>query len=69
MRRSVLLTVVVHCPHFNRPVSATRNTAIDRLVACSDSDRCREAAAPPTAPGEHERPYPRGCPVFPQLAK
>jgi hypothetical protein len=68
MRRSVLLTVVVHCPHFNRSVTATRNTAIDRLVACSDSDRCREPA-PPTAPGEHERPFPRGCPVFPQLAK
>ncbi len=67
MRRSVLLTVIVHCPHFGRPVTATRNEAVDWLVACSDSDRCREPA--PAAPGEHERPYPRGCPVFPSLAK
>ena len=38
------------------------------LVACSDSEKCRDrdAAAPA---GEHERPYPRGCPVFPSLAK
>jgi hypothetical protein len=68
MRRSVLLSVIVHCPHFGRGVTATRNTAIDRLVACSDSDRCREPG-PPDTPGEHERPFPRGCPVFPSLAK
>jgi hypothetical protein len=68
VRRSVLLTVVVHCPHFGRPVSATRNLAIDRLVACSDADRCRDPV-PAAAPGEPERPYPRGCPVFPSLAK
>ena len=68
MRRSVLLAVVVHCPHFGRPVTATRNLAIDRLVACSDADRCRDPQ-PASAPPEHERPYPRGCPVFPSLAK
>jgi hypothetical protein len=68
MRRSVLLAVVVHCPHFGRPVTATRNLATDRLVACEDADRCRDPA-PAAAPGEHERPYPRGCPVFPSLAK
>jgi hypothetical protein len=67
MRRSVLLAVVVHCPHFGRPVNATRNEAIDRLVACSDSDKCRDPADG-TLP-EHERPFPRGCPVFPSLAK
>jgi len=68
MRRSVLLKVVVHCPHFDRAVTATRNEAIDRLVACSDSHLCRDPA-PPTDAQEHERPYPRGCPVFPSLAK
>jgi hypothetical protein len=69
MRRSVLLSVIVHCPHFGRPVTATRNEAIDRLVACSDSDKCRDPAPATGGPGEHERPYPRGCPVFPSLAK
>ena len=68
MRRSVLLKVVVHCPHFNRSVTATRNEAIDRLVACSDSEQCRDPA-PTGERNEHERPYPRGCPVFPSLAK
>lgn len=68
MRRSVLLQVAVHCPHFDRAVTATRNLAIDRLVACSDADRCREPA-PADALPEHDRPYPRGCPVFPSLAK
>ena len=68
MRRSILLKVVVHCPHFNRSVTATRNEAIDRLVACSDSEACRDPA-PTGERNEHERPYPRGCPVFPSLAK
>jgi hypothetical protein len=64
----VLLRVAVHCPHFDRTVTATRNMAIDRLVACSDADRCREAT-PGDALPDHDRPYPRGCPVFPSLAK
>ena len=68
MRRSPLLTVTVHCPHFNRPVRAERNAAIDRLVSCSGAAECRD----PTSSGrdgEHVRPYPHGCPVFPSLAK
>jgi hypothetical protein len=72
VRRSPLLNVTVHCPHFNRAVQAQKNTAIDRLVACADSDACRDpAAAPDPATGsrEHARPYPHGCPVFPSLAK
>lgn len=68
MRRSLLLKVVVHCPHFQRPVEATRNLAIDRLVSCSASEKCRDPAPAEELPG-HERPYPRGCPVFPSLAK
>ena len=74
MRRSELLKVTVHCPHFARPVTATRNAVIDRLVACDESDACRDPAPPPgTAPNGFDvpqaRPFPRGCPVFPALAK
>jgi hypothetical protein len=66
--RSQLLKVVVFCPHFSRSVIATRNLAIDRLVACEDSETCRDRAA--VAEGhEHARPYPHACPVFPSLAK
>ena len=69
MRRSPLLTVTVHCPHFDKPVQAQRNAAIDRLVACSDADKCCDPTPPTGHPGEHARPYPHGCPVFPSLAK
>lgn len=68
MRRSPLLTVTVHCPHFDKPVQAQRNAATDRLVSCSDAESCRDANAT-AAGGEHARPYPHGCPVFPSLAK
>jgi hypothetical protein len=68
MRRSPLLTVTVHCPHFDKPVRAERNTAIDRLVSCSDAEACRDANAHASG-HEHARPYPHGCPVFPSLAK
>jgi hypothetical protein len=68
VRRSILLKVAVFCPHFQRRVEATRNEAIDRLVACSDSESCRDPA-PTDAPPEHQRQFPRGCPVFPSLAK
>jgi hypothetical protein len=68
MRRSPLLTVTVHCPHFDKPVQAQRNAATDRLVSCSDSESCCDKNA--AAHGnEHARPYPHGCPVFPSLAK
>ena len=68
MRRSVSLKVAVYCPHFKRPVEATRNLAIDRLVSCAESEACRDGAPAEELP-EHQRPYPRGCPVFPSLAK
>jgi hypothetical protein len=66
--RSQLLKVVVFCPHFQRSVNATRNQAIDRLVACDDSELCRDRSAA-AAGHEHVRPFPHGCPVFPSLAK
>jgi hypothetical protein len=69
VRRSPLLTVTVHCPHFNRAVQAQKNAATDRLVACADADACRDPAATAPGPAEHARPYPHGCPVFPSLAK
>jgi len=74
VRRSVLLAVVVHCPHFARPVTATRNLATDRLVACSDSGLCCVSTGElgdwqSSEPRDHDRPFPRGCPVFPSLAK
>lgn len=69
MRRSELLKVSVHCPHFRRPVAATRNAAIDRLVACDESEACRDPNAVPDGATAHARPFPRGCPVFPQLAR
>jgi hypothetical protein len=62
MRRLDLVPTTVHCPHFNKPVVAQRNQSIDRLVACESSDECRDQSAT-------ERPFPRGCPVFPSLAK
>jgi hypothetical protein len=68
MRRSELLKVAVHCPHFNRTVHATKNATIDRLVDCSDKEQCRDAA-PESNGRDAARPYPRGCPVFPSLAK
>jgi hypothetical protein len=49
-------------------VTAEKNTAIDRLVACSDSEACKDPAAVSHG-DEPARPYPHGCPVFPQLAK
>jgi hypothetical protein len=68
VRRSELLRVTVECPHFRRPVAAVRNLAIDRLVSCDESDACRDPAAV-GQDREHARPFPRGCPVFPSLAK
>jgi hypothetical protein len=70
MRRSPLITVIVHCPHFDKAVEAQRNLATDRLVACASAELCRDAEPDQTADlVEHARPYPRGCPVFPSLAK
>jgi hypothetical protein len=68
VRRSELLKVQVVCPHFKRPVVADYNASIGRLVACADSESCRDPA-PPVADGEHARPFPHGCPVFPSLAR
>jgi hypothetical protein len=68
MHRSPLLTVTVHCPHFQRPVAAQRNQATDRLVWCSDQEACRDPQSAAN-PGEHARSFPHGCPVFPSLAK
>ena len=69
MRRSELLRVTIHCPHFNRPVTATRNAAVDRLCDCNEKDACRTSSNGIREAGEHDRPFPHGCPVFPSLAR
>ncbi len=66
MRRSVLLTVAVFCPHFNRTVAAEHNEAIGRLVYCKSGDSCRKTSG--AAGSDPNRPYPAGCPVYPSLA-
>ena len=68
VRRSELIKILVFCPHFQRSVSATRNQAIERLVACDESEGCRDPA-PAVHGTEHARPFPHGCPVYPTLAK
>jgi hypothetical protein len=68
VRRSELLVVQVFCPHFQRSVRASRNLAIDRLVACDEAEGCREPAPAPEGV-DHARPFPHGCPVYPSLAR
>ncbi len=68
MRRLEVLKVAVHCPHFQRTVTATRNATIDRLVDCSEKDSCRDPN-PQSDGREPAKPYPHACPVFPSLAK
>jgi hypothetical protein len=62
MRRSELLAVMVFCPHFERPVAASRNQAVDRLVDCTAKDSCARQEA--DAQGFTVTVYPTGCPVF-----
>ena len=62
MRRSLALQIVIQCPHFERPVHATLNQAIEKLVDCADKMACVIEGAEPGA----ERPA--ACPVFPRLA-
>lgn len=62
MQRSRSLPVLVHCAHHGRTVRATRNEAIDRLVACEEAEQCRRPA------GEGQPAFPRGCAVYPSLA-
>jgi hypothetical protein len=68
MRRLELVKVTAMCPHFGRPVAVVRNQTTDRLVSCDESEACRDPA-PPDAGPDHARPFPRGCPVFPSLAR
>lgn len=67
MQRSPVLPVLVHCPHHNRTVRAQRNTAIDRLVSCEEAGACRKDEV--AEGNEPAKPFPRGCAVYPSLAK
>jgi hypothetical protein len=71
MRRLELVPTTTFCPHFGRPVAATRNDAISggRLVDCAEKDACRDPAPEASGPHDHARPFPHGCPVFPSLAR
>jgi hypothetical protein len=62
MRRSELLTVTVFCPHFERPVGASRNAANDRLVDCTSKHEC--AREERDERGVTVIIHPVGCPVF-----
>lgn len=68
MQRSKSLPIVVHCAHHGRSVRATRNAVTDRLVSCEEAEKCRK---PATADGAQEpaATFPRGCAVYPSLAK
>lgn len=62
MRRTALLSVVVVCPHFQRPVRAQKNEMNDRLVDCDSKHEC--VTRPEDARGVVLTVYPQGCPVF-----
>jgi hypothetical protein len=62
MRRSELLTVTVFCPHFERPVSASRNAVNERLVDCKNKHECVRVEQDER--GVTVNVYPVGCPVF-----
>ena len=62
MRRSPLLTIQVMCPHFQRPVTAQRNEATDRLVDCVSKGEC--VTSETRESGVTVAVYPTGCPVF-----
>jgi hypothetical protein len=61
VRRTAELRVVVLCPHFQRPVEATRNTMNERLIDCTEKDACRTLEE---RDGTTVVIYPQGCPVF-----
>ena len=62
MRRSEALTVTILCPHFERPVTATRNGANERLVDCRDRNECVSVTTDER--GVTVTVYPQACPVF-----
>ncbi len=62
MRRSENLVVMVFCPHFERPVVATRNQTNERLVDCTSKRECSTDATDER--GGVRTIYPAGCPVF-----
>ena len=66
MRRSVLLTVRVFCPHFERPITAQRNEQTERLVDCSDKELCVTRETQPSSVAIAV--FPSVCPVFRRTA-
>jgi hypothetical protein len=71
MRRLDRVPTTTSCPHFQRPISATRNQAIawgGRLVDCAEKAACRDPS-PEAAGHEHARRLPHGCPVLPSRSR
>ena len=66
MRRSEALRVTVLCPHFGRPVVATRNGMNEKLVDCDSKTECVSIRADER--GVAIDVYPAACPVFRQPA-
>lgn len=66
VRRSEALRVTIVCPHFARPVVATRNAMNDKLVDCSDKDACVTVTTDERGVAVEVRPA--ACPVFRKIA-
>lgn len=54
------MTIV--CPHFARPVVATRNAVNEKLVDCADKDQCVTVTTDERGVSIEVRPG--ACPVF-----
>jgi hypothetical protein len=62
MRRSPALVVTILCPHFERPVAATRNATTERLVDCASKSECVTVTTDERGVTIEVRP--QECPVF-----
>jgi hypothetical protein len=64
VRRSEHLRITILCPHFARPVVATRNAVNEKLVDCDDKQACVTVRGDER--GTTVEVYPPACPVFRQ---
>lgn len=62
MRRSEHLRITILCPHFARPVVATRNSMNEKLVDCDEKQACVTIES--DARGATVEVRPASCPVF-----
>jgi hypothetical protein len=64
VRRSEHLRITILCPHFARPVGATRNAMNEKLVDCDDKQACVTVHSDERGATIEVRPS--SCPVFRQ---